>query len=186
MKTMTTMPEVGVCILGGESQQQQQQQNAANIGRKKRRRREAVDMTPEDDDEDSEDELWRIQSPSKKLKFTKPARLTMERERHQGSRKAVTGALVHRADSEDRLEEQGARDATVRVSARQNIDRGQTSLASPQVNDERRKLRSQESTRFKSDLALYFAEYDEVIGNDPKEDRRSLGGMIESSFTEIG
>ncbi len=34
-----------------------------------------------------------------------------------------------------------------------------------------RKLRSQEATRFKSELAAYFPEYDEVIGNDPKEQR---------------
>lgn len=37
--------------------------------------------------------------------------------------------------------------------------------------DEKRKLRSQEGTRFKSELSQYFPEYDEVIGNDPKEDR---------------
>ncbi|KAK4229085.1 something about silencing, SAS, complex subunit 4-domain-containing protein [Podospora fimiseda] len=33
-----------------------------------------------------------------------------------------------------------------------------------------RKLRSQEATRFKSELSAYFPEYDEVIGNEPKED----------------
>ncbi|KAI1436873.1 hypothetical protein GGR50DRAFT_648890 [Xylaria sp. CBS 124048] len=32
-----------------------------------------------------------------------------------------------------------------------------------------RKLRSQQATRFKSELSAYFPEYDEVIGNDPKE-----------------
>ncbi|KAM3467131.1 hypothetical protein MY5147_008889 [Beauveria neobassiana] len=32
-----------------------------------------------------------------------------------------------------------------------------------------RKLRSQEATRFKSDLSAYFPDYDEVIGNEPKE-----------------
>ncbi|SPQ18658.1 4feb3450-751b-42e5-9a76-dfc25dded680 [Thermothielavioides terrestris] len=32
-----------------------------------------------------------------------------------------------------------------------------------------RKLRSQEAIRFKSELSAYFPEYDEVIGNDPKE-----------------
>lgn len=37
--------------------------------------------------------------------------------------------------------------------------------------DEKRKLRSQECTRFKSELSAYFPEYDEVIGNEPKEDR---------------
>lgn len=34
-----------------------------------------------------------------------------------------------------------------------------------------RKLRSQEATRFKSELSAYFPDYDEVIGNEPKEER---------------
>ncbi|KAG9258261.1 something about silencing, SAS, complex subunit 4-domain-containing protein [Emericellopsis atlantica] len=34
----------------------------------------------------------------------------------------------------------------------------------------KRKLRSQESTRFKSELAQYFPDYDEVIGNDEKQE----------------
>ena len=34
-----------------------------------------------------------------------------------------------------------------------------------------RTLRSQEATRFKSELSAYFPDYDEVIGNDPKEQR---------------
>lgn len=42
----------------------------------------------------------------------------------------------------------------------------------PDLKDEKRKLRSQEGTRFKSELSLYFPEYDEVIGNEPKEDRK--------------
>jgi hypothetical protein len=50
-------------------------------------------------------------------------------------------------------------------------DRLQPSTAD--LKDEKRKLRSQEGTRFKSELSLYFPEYDEVIGNDPKEDRKS-------------
>lgn len=33
-----------------------------------------------------------------------------------------------------------------------------------------RKLRSQESSRYKSELAAYFPEYDEVIGNEEKEE----------------
>lgn len=49
------------------------------------------------------------------------------------------------------------------------LDRLQPSEAD--TKDEKRKLRSQEGTRFKSELSLYFPEYDEVIGNDPKEDR---------------
>lgn len=54
------------------------------------------------------------------------------------------------------------------------LDRLQDRLAPPKPDkDEKRKLRSQEGTRFKSELSLYFPEYDEVIGNDPKEDRMS-------------
>lgn len=49
------------------------------------------------------------------------------------------------------------------------IDRLQPSIAD--LKDERRKLRSQEATRFKSELSAYFPEYDEIIGNEPKEDR---------------
>jgi hypothetical protein len=37
-----------------------------------------------------------------------------------------------------------------------------------------RKLRSQEATRFKSELSAYFPEYDEVIGNEPKQERAFL------------
>ncbi|KAK3984819.1 something about silencing, SAS, complex subunit 4-domain-containing protein [Cladorrhinum sp. PSN332] len=33
-----------------------------------------------------------------------------------------------------------------------------------------RKLRSQEATRFRSELSAYFPDYDEVIGNEPKEE----------------
>lgn len=51
------------------------------------------------------------------------------------------------------------------------LDRLQPEAA---VNKEQgRKLRSQEATRFKSELSAYFPEYDEVIGNDPKEERES-------------
>lgn len=39
------------------------------------------------------------------------------------------------------------------------------------TKEQGRKLRSQEATRFKSDLSAYFPDYDEVIGNDSKENR---------------
>jgi hypothetical protein len=48
------------------------------------------------------------------------------------------------------------------------LDRLQPNAAD--LKDEKRKLRSQEGTRFKSELSAYFPEYDEVIGNDPKDD----------------
>jgi hypothetical protein len=38
--------------------------------------------------------------------------------------------------------------------------------------DEKRKLRSQEGTRFKSELSLYFPDYDIVIGNEVEETRK--------------
>ncbi|KAI1459482.1 something about silencing, SAS, complex subunit 4-domain-containing protein [Annulohypoxylon moriforme] len=51
------------------------------------------------------------------------------------------------------------------------LDRLQPSAADTSSARERpgRKLRSQEATRFKSELSAYFPDYDEVIGNDPKE-----------------
>lgn len=53
------------------------------------------------------------------------------------------------------------------------LDRLQPSPADTSSATERpgRKLRSQEATRFKSELSAYFPDYDEVIGNDPKEQR---------------
>ncbi|KAK3187204.1 hypothetical protein K4F52_004108 [Lecanicillium sp. MT-2017a] len=47
------------------------------------------------------------------------------------------------------------------------LDRLQPQMAGPR--EQGRKLRSQEATRFKSELSAYFPDYDEVIGNDPKE-----------------
>ncbi|KUJ24345.1 uncharacterized protein LY89DRAFT_604932 [Mollisia scopiformis] len=53
------------------------------------------------------------------------------------------------------------------------LDRLQPSAADlKDVKDDKRKLRSQEGTRFKSELSAYFPEYDEIIGNEPKEERR--------------
>ncbi|KAI0539751.1 hypothetical protein GGR58DRAFT_463284 [Xylaria digitata] len=55
---------------------------------------------------------------------------------------------------------------------RHELDRLQPSadnIASSASGPPGRKLRSQEATRFKSELSAYFPEYDEVIGNDPKE-----------------
>ncbi|KAI0409899.1 hypothetical protein F4802DRAFT_592782 [Xylaria palmicola] len=54
---------------------------------------------------------------------------------------------------------------------RHELDRLQPSAAdtSSAAGPPGRKLRSQEATRFKSELSAYFPEYDEVIGNDPKE-----------------
>lgn len=54
------------------------------------------------------------------------------------------------------------------------LDRLQPSSADMAAsNKQGRKLRSQEGVRFKSELSAYFPEYDEVIGNIPKEDRMS-------------
>jgi hypothetical protein len=53
---------------------------------------------------------------------------------------------------------------------RHELDRLEPSPAD--LKPEKRKLRSQEGTRFKSELSACFPEYDEVIGNEPKEDRK--------------
>ncbi|CAI0649278.1 unnamed protein product, partial [Colletotrichum noveboracense] len=49
------------------------------------------------------------------------------------------------------------------------LDRLQPREVDTHTKEGGRKLRSQEATRFKSELSAYFPEYDEVIGNDPKE-----------------
>ncbi|CAI4219318.1 unnamed protein product [Parascedosporium putredinis] len=55
----------------------------------------------------------------------------------------------------------------VRNGIQHELDRLQP--ASADAKPEGRKLRSQETIRFKSELSTYFPEYDEVIGNDPKQ-----------------
>ncbi|KAK2048173.1 hypothetical protein LZ31DRAFT_550541 [Colletotrichum somersetense] len=49
------------------------------------------------------------------------------------------------------------------------LDRLQPRQADAHTKEGGRKLRSQEATRFKSELSAYFPEYDEVVGNEPKE-----------------
>lgn len=51
------------------------------------------------------------------------------------------------------------------------LDRLQPQAKDTNPQEQGRKLRSQEATRFKSELSAYFPEYDEVIGNEPKEQR---------------
>lgn len=51
------------------------------------------------------------------------------------------------------------------------LDRLEPAAADLKKVDEKRSLRSAEGSRFKSELSLYFPEYDEMIGNEPKEER---------------
>jgi hypothetical protein len=46
-------------------------------------------------------------------------------------------------------------------------------------------LRSQEATRFKSELSAYFPEYDEVIGNDPPTEQRTSGNRVYALLLSI-
>jgi hypothetical protein len=52
---------------------------------------------------------------------------------------------------------------------RHELDKLQPSEADKK--DEKRTLRSQEGTRYKSELSAYFPDYDIVIGNEPEETR---------------
>lgn len=61
--------------------------------------------------------------------------------------------------------------ASVKAAIKHELDRLQPSDADIKEKPGGRKLRSQEATRFKSELSAYFPDYDEVIGNDPKEQR---------------
>ncbi|RGP79602.1 hypothetical protein FLONG3_2350 [Fusarium longipes] len=51
------------------------------------------------------------------------------------------------------------------------LDRLQPQPSDANTKEQGRKLRSQEATRFKSELSAYFSDYDEVIGNEPKEEQ---------------
>jgi hypothetical protein len=56
------------------------------------------------------------------------------------------------------------------------------------IKEQGRKLRSQEATRFRSELSAYFPDYDEVIGNDPKEQREiplCRAGMARDTLKSI-
>ncbi|KAK8000343.1 something about silencing- SAS- complex subunit 4-domain-containing protein [Apiospora arundinis] len=61
----------------------------------------------------------------------------------------------------------------VKNGIKHELDRLQPNAADttqpPKEQQGGRKLRSQEQTRFKSELSAYFPDYDEVIGNDAKE-----------------
>ncbi|KAK6820964.1 hypothetical protein PG987_015364 [Apiospora arundinis] len=63
----------------------------------------------------------------------------------------------------------------VKNGIKHELDRLQPNAADttqpPKEQQGGRKLRSQEQTRFKSELSAYFPDYDEVIGNDAKEQR---------------
>ncbi|KAJ2905703.1 hypothetical protein MKZ38_004570 [Zalerion maritima] len=62
--------------------------------------------------------------------------------------------------------------AKVHNGIRHELDRLKPSDADRKVEESggRRKLRSTENPRFKSDLSQYFQEYDQIIGNDPLEE----------------
>jgi hypothetical protein len=60
------------------------------------------------------------------------------------------------------------------------LDRLQPQPSDTNTQEQGRKLRSQEATRFKSELSAYFPEYDEVIGNEPKEQRTSQKNLHRS------
>lgn len=102
---------------------------------------------------------------------------------------ATTGATIDAAG--DKQTPQTYKAATqTNNSAEQNLTKHQAkvingikhelALLQPQQDDVNaskeggRKLRSQEASRYKSELSAYFPEYDEVIGNEEKEERKSL------------
>lgn len=55
----------------------------------------------------------------------------------------------------------------------------------PTKGEEKRKLRSQEGARYKSELSAYFMDYDEMIGNVPKQARRSLPADLLVSIVDV-
>lgn len=89
-------------------------------------------------------------APRPKAKRPKPARATTKQQQRQRptpttSRSKVVKGLMHEL-------------VNLKPNEADTIVQG-------------RKLRSQEVVRYKSELSSYFPEYDEIIGNDPKETR---------------
>lgn len=89
-----------------------------------------------------------------------------------------TGALAQRTAGD---KEEGSRDATRQLpkyaEKASNGIKHELERLQPDRKDtksETRKLRSQEGTRFKSELASYFPDYDVVIGNEAAEETRKF------------
>lgn len=146
------------------------QHNQANTGRRKRTR----------DSFDSKDDDLKSKKPRIAIELDPRLNKTPPRRRtglfvHPPS-SAPTGLLSphdHAAPQVDPAAQPPPKKHADKVGAgiRHELDRLQPSGAGQKL--EGRKLRSQEGTRFKSDLALYFPDYDVVIGNEPEETRSS-------------
>lgn len=101
----------------------------------------------------------------------------------------VTKATTATATSDDLIQRQPQNTASVQNNStkaqqspkyadkaingiKHELERLQPSEAD--TKDEKRKLRSQEGTRFKSELSAYFPDYDVVIGNEAEETRKYI------------
>lgn len=79
----------------------------------------------------------------------------------------------------------GARNISKNQSKIVNGMKHELDRLKPKPNDtktEGRKLRSQEATKFKSELAAYFPDYDEVIGNEEKQQRTCPRPLMQTTF----
>ncbi|TVY58447.1 hypothetical protein LSUE1_G009657 [Lachnellula suecica] len=178
-----------VAIPPAHHNNQAQNKHQSNIGRKKRPR------------DDRDDEQLEHEHPlkSKKAKISveitshpQPAAISKTRAlviKANASSDVAPAAAAQRSPPPQHAAPKSAKQPAAQLPAQQDTQqttvhhqkvvngiKHELALLDPRPadlnKDEKRKLRSQEGTRFKSELSQYFPEYDEVIGNEPKEDRK--------------
>jgi len=122
------------------------------------------------------------QAPAKTAALAAPSGMTTSRT-HSSSQ--ITKATIVNGVQQPRPSSSLTRHKEkVSNGLKHELTRLQPNLAD--TKDQGRKLRSQEATRFKSELSAYFPDYDEVIGNDPKEQRMCLISSPESRVAVAG
>lgn len=156
-------------------------QQLSNIGRKKRPR-ESTDSEEQNDRRKKPKIAVDIVSSTKPVPKTRSFVINKSNANSDVAHQRSTAAGLKTAKTTQTGPQPPPQKTTIHQEKvgkgiRHELDKLHDRLAPSQdeLKDEKRKLRSQEGTRFKSELSAYFPEYDEVIGNDPKEDRKLLG-----------
>ncbi|KLU88129.1 hypothetical protein MAPG_07116 [Magnaporthiopsis poae ATCC 64411] len=108
-------------------------------------------------------------TPQKQQQQQPPAHQPLEPQQQQHQQQPLQQPSASTAAPRSKPAASSATQPKPRNPAKRELGSLQVDKPTPKAA-EGRKLRSQEATRFKSDLAAYFPDYDEVIGNDPKPD----------------
>lgn len=163
----------------------QHQQQQSNIGRKKRAR----ESTERDDDAAFARKKARIaieinslpkpHPKTRSLVISRPDERPPQQQRAETPQRDESEKIPIAPPSPPSIKPTNHHEKVVN-GIKHELDRLQPNAAD--LKDEKRKLRSQEGTRFKSELSAYFPEYDEVIGNEPREEREFYDYNLRACF----